>query len=73
MNVSCSDLAEWLQELHAFLSARLADIQAKWRQGVLQSAGVTADEAGHMVKALFEDTDRRRSTLDQRQTRDLTL
>lgn len=45
------------------LSARLAEIQSRWRAGELQAAGIRRAEAQHLVEALFEDTDARQAAL----------
>ena len=52
-----------MQEVLWVMSARLAQIEERWSDGRLRRAGLDAGEVGHLVCALFEDTELRREVL----------
>jgi hypothetical protein len=51
------------QEVLDLMTARLAVFRERWESGRLPALGFTRRQAIHLVEALFEDTDLRRSTL----------
>ncbi|KAL4425306.1 hypothetical protein ABPG75_009322 [Micractinium tetrahymenae] len=52
-----------LRELCELLDIRLVEIRQRWQDGRLQAIGFSAEEVGHLVCALFEETDLRRDFL----------
>ncbi|KAK9805040.1 hypothetical protein WJX73_005717 [Symbiochloris irregularis] len=54
-----------LKELHFMLTARLIEIRDWSRAGRLRASGLAPHESAHMVRALFEDTENRRRTLEE--------
>jgi len=46
------------------LDARLAAIKELWQSGKLKSVGIMADQAEHLVRALFEHNENRQAVLD---------
>ncbi|KAK9905917.1 hypothetical protein WJX75_008898 [Coccomyxa subellipsoidea] len=52
-----------LREVLFVMGARLVEIDEKWKHGGLQRAGLTSNDVVHLIEALFEDTDLRRTVL----------
>lgn len=52
-----------LQVVLVLLDARLAAIKELWQSGKLRSVGIDADQAEHLIRALFEHNDNRQAVL----------
>lgn len=55
------------------MTARLADVVARWRDGSLLREGLSLGEVEKLVMALFEDTDYRAQCLQKMQAADVQL
>ncbi|KAK9827820.1 hypothetical protein WJX74_003826 [Apatococcus lobatus] len=55
---------EKLRVVLVILDARLAAIKELWQSGKLKSVGIMADQAEHLVRALFEHNENRQAVLD---------